>query len=171
MTELMINSSFDLMTVTPDKVQALTEELLKMPQVDIPTEHIFEEGKYLRRITVPPHTVLTGAEHRNPYRVRLEKGTIVVTTEEGVKILTAPLEFDAPAGIQRAGHVLDEEVVWTDIYDNPDNCQNIEELENRYYVVPDIGLMDTRTDAQKLILHEKFPDNPSYKLITQEGDQ
>jgi hypothetical protein len=42
------------------------------------------------------------------------------------------------------GRVFEDEVVWTDIYKNPDNCRNIEELENRLYVVPDIGLGDNR---------------------------
>ena len=142
-------NNFDIATVTPDKVVALQNELLKMPQANIVTEHVFTPGKYERKITIPAWTVLTGAEHKTPYCVRLEKGTIAVNTDDGVKVLTAPCEFDASAGMQRAGRVFEDEVVWVDIYDNPDNCTDLAVLENRLYVVPNCGLADSRTDVQK----------------------
>lgn len=142
-------NNFEIATVTPDKVVALQNELLKMPQANIVTEHIFSSGKYERKITIPAWTVLTGAEHKTPYRVRLEKGTIAVNTDDGVKVLTAPCEFDASAGMQRAGRVFEDEVVWVDIYDNSDDCTDLAVLEDRLYVVPNCGLADSRTDVQK----------------------
>jgi len=135
--------------LTSERVKRLETELLKLPQAAIVTEHIFGRGVYERKITIPPWTILTGAEHKTAYRVRVEKGTIAVTTDAGVKILTAPATFDAPAGAQRAGRVFDNEVVWVDIYDNPDNCTDISVLESRLYVVPDIGLANSRTAVQK----------------------
>lgn len=130
-------------------VVALEKELLKLPQADIVTEHLFMDGIYERKITIPAWTVLTGAEHKSDYRVRLEKGTIAVNTDDGVKVLTAPCEFPAKAGMQRAGRVFEDEVVWVDIYDNPDNCTDITVLEDRLYVVPECGLADSRTEIQK----------------------
>jgi len=134
--------------VTPElmrqKVVALQDELLQMPQADIVTTHTFLPGVYERKITVPPWTVLTGAAHKTGYRVRLEKGTIAVNRDTEVVVLTAPCEFDAKAGEQRAGRVFEDEVVWVDVYDNADNCQDIPTLEDRLYVVPECGLGDTR---------------------------
>jgi hypothetical protein len=134
--------------VTPEvmrqKVVALQDELLQMPQADIVTTHTFLPGVYERKITVPPWTVLTGAAHKTDYRVRLEKGTIAVNVGTEVKVLTAPCEFDAKAGEQRAGRVFEEEVVWVDVYDNPDDCQELSVIEDRLYVVPECGLGDTR---------------------------
>jgi hypothetical protein len=132
-----------------DKVRALEKELLKMPQADIVTEHLFMDGIYERKITIPPWTVLTGAEHKSDYHVRLEKGTIAVNTDDGVKVLTAPCDFPAKAGMQRAGRVFEDEVVWVDIYDNPDNCTDMAVLEDKLYVVPECGLADSRTEEQK----------------------
>jgi hypothetical protein len=131
------------------KVQALEKELLKLPQADIVTEHIFMPSVYERKITIPAWTVLTGAAHKTDYHVRLEKGTIAVNTDDGVKVFTAPFDFPAKAGMQRAGRVFDEEVVWVDVYDNLDNCTNLAVLEDRLYVVPDCGLADSRTEEQK----------------------
>lgn len=130
------------------QIENLQIELLKMPQADIVTEHTFLPGVYERKITVPPWTVLTGAEHKTDYKIRLEKGTIAVNVEDTVKIMTAPMEFEAKAGAQRVGRVFEEEVVWIDIYDNPDNCQDIEALEERLYVVPECGLGENRVSLQ-----------------------
>jgi hypothetical protein len=142
-------NEFDVATVTADKVVALQNTLFKLPQANIVTEHIFKPGSYERKITIPPWVVLTGAEHKTPYRVRLEKGTIAVNTDDGVKVLTAPCEFDAKAGMQRAGRVFEDEVVWVDVYPNPDDCADLAVLEDRLYVVPECGLADSRTDVQK----------------------
>jgi hypothetical protein len=126
--------------VTPAKIVKLQNELLKMEQADIVTEHTFTPSIYERKIIVPPWTVLTGAPHKTAYKVRLEKGTIAVNIGTEVKILTAPCEFDACAGEQRVGRVFEDEVVWVDIYDNPDDCKDIAVLEDRLYVVPECGL-------------------------------
>jgi hypothetical protein len=125
-------------------VLQLQDSLLEMEQADIVTTHKFLPDVYERTITIPPWTVLTGAAHKTAYRVRLEQGVIAVNTDSGVNVLIAPCEFDVPAGFQRAGRVFEEEVVWTDIYANPDNCRNIEELEDRLYEIPACGLGDAR---------------------------
>lgn len=134
--------------VTPQQMREMVvqvqDRLLEMPQADIVTTHKFLPGVYERTITIPPWTVLTGAEHKTAYRVRLEKGVIAVNTDKGINVLVAPCEFDVEAGFQRAGRVYEEEVVWTDIYQNPDNCRDIDELERRLYVVPECGLGDWR---------------------------
>lgn len=165
--------------VMRQKVVALQDELLQMPQADIVTTHTFLPGVYERKITIPPWTVLTGAAHKTDYRVRLEKGKIAVNVGTEVKVLTAPCEFDAKAGEQRAGRVFEDEVVWVDIYDNPDDCQELSVIEDRLYVVPECGLGDTRrrlaielaqSDYQ-LFLEQLGVDQPTMDaIVTIESD-
>ena len=138
------NMGLSTLEVTKEKIVALQDVLLEMPQADIVTTHTFKPNVYERKITVPKWTVLTGAAHKTPYKVRLEKGTIAVNVGLEVKVLTAPYEFDACAGEQRVGRVFDEEVVWVDIYENSDNCNDISVLEDRLYVVPACGLGENR---------------------------
>ncbi len=126
------------------KADRLERELLAMPQADIRTQHVFLPGIYERTITIPPWTVLTGAGHKTPYTVRLEKGTIAVNTDAGMKILTAPCEFAAPAGVKRVGRVFGEEVIWTDVYANPDNCRDLAALESRLYDLENCELGENR---------------------------
>jgi hypothetical protein len=169
--------------VTPElmrqKVVALQDELLQMPQADIVTTHTFLPGVYERKITIPPWTILTGAAHKTDYRVRLEKGTIAVNRDTEVVVLTAPCEFDAKAGEQRAGRVFEDEVVWVDIYPNPDDCQDIPTLEDRLYVVPECGLGDTRRQLAiesaradyQLFLAQLGVDQPTMDaIVTIESD-
>ena len=130
--------------VTIEKIEKLENVLLEMEQSDIITDHTFLNQVYERKITVPKWTILTGAPHKTDYKVRLEKGTIAVNIGNKIETLKAPIEFDAKAGEKRVGRVFDEEVVWVDIYDNLDNCKNIEELEDRLYVVPECGLGENR---------------------------
>jgi hypothetical protein len=138
------NMGLSTIEVTKEKIVALQDVLLEMPQADIVTTHTFKPNVYERKITVPKWAVLTGAAHKTPYKVRLEKGTIAVNIGTEVKILTAPLEFDASAGEQRVGRVFEDEVVWVDIYENLDDCTDIPTLEDRLYVVPECGLGSNR---------------------------
>ena len=130
--------------ITVEKIVKLQDVLLEMPQADIVTEHTFLDGIYERKITIPKWTVLTGAAHKTDYKIRLEKGTIAVNVGNKVIVLTAPSELDAKAGEQRVGRVFEVDVVWVDIYENSDNCNNVEELEERLYVVPECGLGENR---------------------------
>jgi hypothetical protein len=150
MNQLVESLSSNALSANIQKAQIehLQDEILKMPQSDIITEHLFSDGIYERVITIPAWTVLTGAAHKTDYKIRLEKGTIAVNVGSEVKVLTAPFELDAKAGEQRVGRVFDEEVIWRDIYENPDNCQNLEILENRLYIVPDCGLGENRVALQ-----------------------
>jgi hypothetical protein len=141
-------SSTQIALPLKEKIEILQEELLKMPQADVQYLHSFEPGKYIRTMIAPPWTVIVGAEHKTPYKVRLEKGTIAVNIDEEIHMLTAPLEMDVPAGIKRVGQVFDEELIWVDIYENLDNCTDITAIEERLYVIPECGLMSNRVPKQ-----------------------
>ena len=127
-----------------EKVERLQEALLQMPQADVKFLHDFEPGKYIRTMIAPPWSVIVGAEHKTPYKVRLEKGTIAVNINDEIHTLTAPLEFDAPAGIKRVGRVFEKELIWIDIYENLDDCRDIATIEDRLYIIPECGLMSNR---------------------------
>lgn len=96
-----------------EKTEKLQEILLQMPQADVKFLHDFEPGKYIRTMIAPPWSVIVGAEHKTPYKVKLVKGTISVNIDNEIHTLVAPIEFDAPAGIKRVGRVFEEELIHT----------------------------------------------------------
>jgi hypothetical protein len=127
-----------------EKVERLQNALLEMPQADIKFIHEFEHGKYIRTMIAPPWSVIVGAEHKTPYKIKLVKGTIAVNIGDEIKTLKAPLEFDAPAGIKRVGRIFEEEVIWIDIYENLDDCTDLDTVEERLFVIPECGLLSNR---------------------------
>ena len=162
---------FNFLPVMPlrEKVEKLQEALLQMPQADVTFLHDFEPGKYIRTMIAPPWSVIVGAEHKTPYKIKLEKGTIAVNVGDEIKVLTAPLEFDAPAGVKRVGRVFDEEVIWVDYYDNPNDCRDIQAIEERLYVIPECGLMSNRVKELKNEQNDTKQLTNSVKMLLGNG--
>jgi hypothetical protein len=69
-------------------------------------DHYFSDGLYARKLRIPADTVLVGHAHLKGQINFLMKGTIRVTTEVGVKTLTAPEIIVSPAGAKRAGYAI-----------------------------------------------------------------
>lgn len=84
------------------------EEMLKaMPGADTSggdVEHYFAEGVYARKLTLPADTVIIGRIHLQSQINFLMKGTIVVSTDAGMKELTAPQVIVSPPGTKRVGY-------------------------------------------------------------------
>lgn len=98
-----------------EKVLALEAELTKLPQVDLPLRHYFAPGIYARELTITAGVTLTGAVHRTEHLSIISKGRIVVSTDDGMKEISAPFTFVSKAGAKRVGHAI-EETVWTTIH-------------------------------------------------------
>lgn len=160
----------------PGAIERLERYLLTLPQPDIQTIHTFLPGIYERKIIIPPWTVLTGAQHKTDYTVRLEAGTIAVNTDDGMTILRAPEEFKAKAGMKRVGRVFDSQVIWVDVYENTNELRNIDELDEMLYVVPEIGmghknlLMDRDRKDYKLFLEQLGTTDSALQEIVQIED-
>lgn len=84
------------------------EEMLKaMPGADTSggdVEHYFAEGIYARKLTLPADTVIIGRIHLQSQINFLMKGTIVVSTDDGMKELTAPQVIVSGPGTKRVGY-------------------------------------------------------------------
>ncbi len=81
----------------------------------IPVTQYFSRGVYVREITIPAGTILTGHIHRYACMSVVLTGKMEVVTEEGPKIVEAPLVFESPAGVKRAGRCL-EDCRWLTIH-------------------------------------------------------
>jgi len=98
-----------------DKIIALEKELLKLPQADIETDHVFGKHFYARTIHLPKDSVLTGMTHRTEHIFMLSKGRLRVFTEEGAKDIEAPYQVVCAAGTKRAGFAL-EDCICTNVH-------------------------------------------------------
>ena len=90
------------------RIETYEERLKREPQVEIPVTQYFCNGVYLREITIPAGTLLTG---KIPTDERLNivlSGSCEVVTQDGVKIVEGPAVFKSPPGGKRAGRCLTE---------------------------------------------------------------
>jgi hypothetical protein len=91
--------------------------------------------------------ILSQALHSN----QENSNTIDILGE--IKLLSAQLYLESDMEIITSNKpeevpVFEEEVIWRDIYENEDNCQDLEILENRLYEVPEWGLGENRVALQ-----------------------
>lgn len=113
---VMSNSSVGLTPFNGGKcdresILKLEQALLALPGADTSggnVEHYFSEGLYARKLTLPAGSAIVGHIHLQGQINFLMKGTIRVTTDEGVEELTAPQIVVSGPGMKRAGYAITE---------------------------------------------------------------
>ncbi|WP_175691676.1 SET domain-containing protein-lysine N-methyltransferase [Burkholderia anthina] len=97
---------------TRDKIERLEREMQRMPQVELQVRHYFAPGMAAREMTIPAGVTVTGAVHRHEHLCTISKGRILVSTDEGMRELSAPCTIVSKPGAKRVGCAI-EETVWT----------------------------------------------------------
>jgi len=95
----------DVVIPMSDKVNTLKSVMLTMPQwapSDDDCRHFFGGGIYARWLARPAGTVIVGKVHKKAHLYFVVSGTIVVTTDEGVREITGPEIISCKTGTQRA---------------------------------------------------------------------
>lgn len=112
------------------RIHELESELIRHPQVAIETRHYFADGMYAREALIKAGTLCTGKIHRHEHLCVVSMGKIAIATEDGSKIIEAPLTFISRPGTKRVGYAL-EDTVWTTFHLNTDNESDLEIIESR----------------------------------------
>lgn len=112
------------------RIRRLEDDIRKLPQADIPTEHTFGPGFYARTITIPAGGTLTGKIHATEHIFIVSKGDITLVTGEGGSLVRkrvqAPYQAVCAPGVKRAGYA-HTEVVCTNVHITPET--NLDKLE------------------------------------------
>ncbi len=77
-------------------------------QYELPTNHYFLPGVYVRSLHIPCGVVLTGKVHNHECINIVAKGRIAVASKDGEKILVAGDIFKSGPGVKRAGFALED---------------------------------------------------------------
>lgn len=83
-------------------VARLQAEISRLPQYEPETRHFFHAGMYCREVWRPAGIGLVGAVHRKEHFYLIVSGTLRVTTDEGVQLLTGPALLQCKPGTKRA---------------------------------------------------------------------
>lgn len=91
------------MPVVPDnrKVELLEAAMLTQEQTDVPLEHVFVGGMYMRQGKMAAGTVLVGHEHRKDHLNVLLTGRISVITDGVIQNVVAPCVFVSCKGAKK----------------------------------------------------------------------
>ena len=106
----------------------LQESMLKLPQVDIKTEHNYLNGAYARTITIPKGVVLVGAKHLTRHSFIVSKGTCVINDGDNPVELKAPYHGITEIGTKRSIFALTETVFTTIHITTETDLKKLEQL-------------------------------------------
>ena len=99
----------------------------------LPLTHSFSDGIYVREIFIPKGMLAIGRIHKTNHSFFIMKGRLRFFTETGVKEIEAPYYGNAIAGTKRVSVAL-EDTVFVNVFPNPNNIRDIEELEDIFLV-------------------------------------
>lgn len=140
---------------TNESVARLESYLVDLPQVAIRTEHKFAPGVYIRQITIPADTLMTGMACRQEHLSVMVRGRMNVLADGKMQELAGYNDWIAPAGVKRVGYAV-EETVWFTVHANPENITDIERLENELWLDAD-NLLNRRLADGRAISTEAAP--------------
>lgn len=111
----------------------LEEELVKLPQILIPTIHTFSAGIYVREIHIPAGTIVIGKRHRHSTCNMLMAGelSIYMGPNLPVKHLTAPCIFTSEPGAKKMGYA-HTDVIFVNVH--PTTSTDLEEIEKEFII-------------------------------------
>jgi len=127
---------------------AIEAVMLKNAQVEIPLEHIFSAGVYIRKVTIPAGTIVMGVRHRYATCNILLRGVLHVFAGEGepLKTLIGPCIFTTSPGTKKFAYCEQEaefaNVIPTDETD-PDVIEKI-------FIIPEQEYLQQQEEAKCL---------------------
>jgi hypothetical protein len=91
-----------MQVVMRDKIQILQTELAKMPQYEPLTKHTFHAGMYCREVFRHAGVLVVGKVHKKEHFYLIAGGTVAITTDDGVQVVTGPHLLCCKPGTKRA---------------------------------------------------------------------
>ena len=134
-TELLAQILGDVQSRTYiNVVRGVQDQLLKSPDViDVPVQHHFAPGVYMRQMDAAAGTLVVSKMHRTEHMNILLKGSLTVATEDGIQLMTAPCVLKSMPGTKRIGY-FHEDSSWITVH--PTSDTDLEKIEQQV-IVPD----------------------------------
>ena len=101
--------------------------------IDVPVEHHFAPGVYMRQMNAKAGTLVVSKMHRTEHMNILLTGSLTVATENGIELLTAPLVIKSMPGTKRIGY-FHEDSSWITVH--PTQTTDLDLIEQQV-IVPD----------------------------------
>jgi hypothetical protein len=84
------------------RVERMQIEVSKLPQYEPETKHYFHAGMYCREVWRDAGVLVIGKVHKKEHFYLIVSGTVAITTDDGVQIVTGPHLLKSSVGTKRA---------------------------------------------------------------------
>ena len=88
-------------TPSREEIQRLQNEMVKLPQIEVDTEHYFNGGMYCRKMFWRAGTLIVGKIHKSDHFFMCTSGEIIAWSEKGMITLKAGDVVESKAGTKR----------------------------------------------------------------------
>ena len=99
--------------------------------IDVPVEHHFAPGVYMRQMNAKAGTLVVSKMHRTEHMNILLTGSLTVATENGIELMRAPAVLKSMPGTKRIGY-FHEDSSWITVH--PTDSTDLEEIEKQVIV-------------------------------------
>lgn len=99
--------------------------------IDVPVEHHFAPGVYMRQMNAKAGTLIVSKMHRTEHMNILLTGSLTVATENGIELMAAPAVLKSMPGTKRIGY-FHEDSSWITVH--PTDSTDLEEIEKQVIV-------------------------------------
>ncbi len=115
-----------------------------------PLTHRFAPGAYAREMKIPKDSWIIGKIHKHAHFNFITSGKVVVLTEEGPMVITAPYTFVSSTGTKRLVIAL-EETTWTTIHVTDET--DLEKIESHVIAksYDELKIIEHGTTSEKLL--------------------
>lgn len=115
--EIQLRHTGESPLVMREKMERLIELIEASPGKfsELPLDHQFANGMYIRRLFIPKGSLIYGAIHKDSCVNVVEQGDISVLTETGFKRVQAGYTVVSPPGIRKIGYA-HADTVFTNIF-------------------------------------------------------
>jgi hypothetical protein len=129
-----------------EQINRLQAEMVKMPQIELPTEHYFAGGMYCRKVFRPAGTTIVGKVHKKAHLFLCAKGQILAWSETGMRTLNAGDVVESQPGTKRVTYAVEDSIgVTFHVTDKTD----LDDIESELVDPDELALFDA-TNKLKL---------------------
>ena len=125
---------------TREQINRLRDEMVKMPQAELETEHYFSDGMYCRKLIRPAGTLIVGKVHKKDHFFLCAKGEIIAWSESGMRHLKAGDVICSKPGTKRVTYAVTDAIGIT--FHRTDKT-DLDEIEKELIEPSEIALFDS----------------------------
>lgn len=138
--------------VTREQIDRLQAEMVKLPQLELQTEHFFVPGMYCRRVYRPAGTLIVGKVHKQPHFFLCAKGEIIAWTENGMKKLQAGDVVECKPGTKRVTMATQDSI---GITIHKTDKTDLDEMEAELVEPDDTALFNSHNQIKEIVSQMK----------------